>query len=55
MKKIVLFLVILIIIAFILPNLLNAVFTIGILAILTALCYITYRICKFYFKDKQNE
>lgn len=47
MRKIVLFLVLVIILAFIMPSLLNAAFTIGVLVIMTVFGYAIYKIVKF--------
>lgn len=47
MRKIVLFLVLVIILAFVMPNLLNAAFTIGVLVIMTVFGYAIYKIVKF--------
>nr|DAD65570.1 MAG TPA: protein of unknown function DUF5392 [Bacteriophage sp.] len=47
MKKIVLFLILIIILAFVMPSLLNAAFTIGILVIMTVFGYAIYKIVKF--------
>lgn len=47
MKKIVLFLVLVIILAFVMPSLLNAAFTIGVLVIMTVFGYAIYKIVKF--------
>lgn len=47
MRKIVLFLVLVIILAFVMPSLLNAAFTIGILVIMTVFGYAIYKIVKF--------
>lgn len=47
MKKIVLFLILIIILAFVMPSLLNATFTIGILVIMTVFGYAIYKIVKF--------
>jgi hypothetical protein len=47
MRKIVLFLVLVIILAFVMPSLLNVVFTIGVLVIMTVFGYAIYKIVKF--------
>ena len=47
MRKIVLFLVLVIILAFVMPSLLNAAFTIGVLVIMTVFGYAIYKIVKF--------
>ena len=47
MKNIVLFLVLIIILAFVMPSLLNAAFTIGVLVIMTVFGYFIYKIVKF--------
>lgn len=47
MKKIVLFLILIIILAFVMPSLLNVAFTIGILVIMTVFGYAIYKIVKF--------
>lgn len=47
MKKIVLFLILIIILAFVMPSLLNAAFTIGVLVIMTVFGYAIYKIVKF--------
>lgn len=47
MRKIVLFLVLVIILAFVMPSLLNAAFTIGVLVIMTVFGYSIYKIVKF--------
>lgn len=47
MRKIVLFLVLVIILAFAMPSLLNAAFTIGVLVIMTVFGYAIYKIVKF--------
>nr|UWG15222.1 MAG: hypothetical protein [Bacteriophage sp.] len=47
MRKIVLFLVLVIILAFVMPSLLNAAFTIGVLVIMTIFGYAIYKIVKF--------
>lgn len=47
MRKIVLFLVLVIILAFVMPSLLNAAFTIGVLVIMTVFGYVIYKIVKF--------
>lgn len=47
MRKIVLFLVLVIILAFVMPSLLNAAFTIGVLVIMTVFGYAIYKVVKF--------
>ena len=47
MRKIVLFLLLVIILAFVMPSLLNAAFTIGVLVIMTVFGYAIYKIVKF--------
>lgn len=47
MRNIVLFLVLVIILAFVMPSLLNAAFTIGVLVIMTVFGYAIYKIVKF--------
>lgn len=47
MRKIVLFLILVIILAFVMPSLLNAAFTIGVLVIMTVFGYAIYKIVKF--------
>ena len=47
MRKIVLFLVLVIILAFVMPSLLNSAFTIGVLVIMTVFGYAIYKIVKF--------
>ena len=55
MRKIVLFLVLVIILAFVMPSLLNAAFTIGVLVIMTVFGYAIYKIVKFIDNTNKNK
>lgn len=55
MRKIVLFLVLVIILAFVMPSLLNVVFTIGVLVIMTVFGYAIYKIVKFIYNTNKKK